>query len=495
MTVPLDSAAQLSQLLTSGEATAVEVAQEALRRIEASEPAINAFNHVAGEAVIRQAEELDKRRSAGQPLGRLAGIPVAVKDVLCTTEMPTTCASRMLRDYMSPYDATVIAKLRAADALLIGKTNMDEFAMGASTENSACGPTYNPWDRTRTPGGSSGGAAAAVAACDVPLSLGSDTGGSIRQPAAFCGITGMKPTYGRVSRYGLVAFASSLDQIGPMSWDAADNALLMSVIAGHDPRDSTSLPAAVDDYSLAVDQADVRGMRIGVIRDQLENPGLDDDARQAVQAAIDVFRDAGAELIDVRFQYSRYWVPTYYIIAPCEASSNLSRYDGAHYGFRSLGTREVVQKFGPLMAMYCHSRDDGFGPEVKRRIMLGTYALSEGYAAKYYTKALSVRRLIRQDYDDAFAKVDILLGPVTPTPAFRLGEKMDDPLQMYLCDLFTVGANLAGLPALAVPAGKTADALPVGIQLQAAPLHEPALYRAAGAFQQATEHHTRRPPQ
>lgn len=493
MTIPLDSAARLQQMLQSREVSAAEVAQATLDRTATTEPTVSAFTHLATESLLAQAADIDRRRVAGESLGPLAGIPIAIKDVLCTADMPTTCSSKMLKDFHPPYDATVVAKLRSADALLVGKTNMDEFAMGASTENSAFGVTRNPWDLTRTPGGSSGGAAAVVAAQNVPLSLGSDTGGSIRQPAAFCGVTGLKPTYGRVSRFGLIAFASSLDQVGPLGWDVADTALLLDHIAGFDPRDSTSLDAPVEDYSAAAANPDVKGMRIGVMRGQLDDPGLDPDARAAVAAAIDIYRDAGATLVDVEFAHSKYWVPTYYIIAPCEASSNLSRYDGAHYGHRAEIDEAAAKKDGPLVATYCKSRSEGFGDEVKRRIMLGTYALSEGYSAKYYAKALRVRRLIRGDYDAAFEKVDALLSPVTPSAAFPLGDKMEDPLQMYLCDLFTVGANLAGIPALSLPAGTTESGLPLGVQLQAPPLKESTLFRAGAMFQQATTHHRRRP--
>lgn len=493
MTIPLDSATRLQRLLSRGDVSAVDVARAVLDRAAVTEPNVAAFTCKADDQLLTQAADIDRRRSAGEALGPLAGIPVAVKDVLCTTDMPTTCSSRMLKNFQPPYDATVVAKLRAADAMLVGKTNMDEFAMGASTENSAFGVTRNPWNLDCTPGGSSGGAAAVVAASNVPLSLGSDTGGSIRQPAAFCGVTGLKPTYGRVSRFGLVAFASSLDQVGPLGWDVADNALLLSQIAGFDHRDSTSLDAPVDDYLAAIADADVRGMKIGVIRDQLDSDGLDAPARQAVQQAIEVFTAAGATIVDVQFQQTKYWVPTYYIIAPCEASSNLSRYDGAHYGHRAEITAEEAQQHGPLVATYCKSREVGFGAEVKRRIMLGTYSLSAGYSDRYYSKALRVRRLIRGDYDDAFEQVDLLLGPVTPTAAFPLGDKVDDPLQMYLCDLFTVGANLAGLPAISLPAGHTDAGLPLGVQLQAPPLREAALLQAGTVFQNATDHHRRRP--
>ncbi|WP_372899575.1 Asp-tRNA(Asn)/Glu-tRNA(Gln) amidotransferase subunit GatA, partial [Stieleria sp.] len=438
----LDSALEVLRLQAAGEASAVEIAERALDAIEASQSTHNAYTHVDRDAALAAAQAVDAKRASGQPLGALAGVPIAVKDVLCTSDMPTTCSSEMLRGFRPPYDATVVEKLRAADAVIVGKTNMDEFAMGASTETSAFGITKNPWDTSRTPGGSSGGAAAAVAAGTVPLSLGTDTGGSIRQPAAFCGVTGLKPTYGRVSRYGLVAFASSLDQIGPMAWSAEECALLMNVIAGFEPRDSTSLDQAVPDFTLATESNDLRGMRIGVLRESLQAEGIDESIRTAVAHAIGVFAELGAEIVDVDLPHREYWVPTYYVIAPSEASSNLSRYDGAHYGHRA------GEEAKDLVAMYCRSRAEGFGAEVKRRIMIGTYALSEGYADEYYNKALKVRRLIRGDYDAAFSQVDLLLGPVTPTPAFPLGDKIDDPIQMYLCDLFTVGANLAGVPAI-----------------------------------------------
>ena len=485
----LDSALEVLRLQAAGEASAVEIAQRALDAVEASQSTHNAYTHVDREAAVAAAKSVDAKRASGKPLGALAGVPIAVKDVLCTSDMPTTCSSEMLRGFRPPYDATVVEKLRAADAVIVGKTNMDEFAMGASTETSAFGITKNPWDTSRTPGGSSGGAAAAVAAGTVPLSLGTDTGGSIRQPAAFCGVTGLKPTYGRVSRYGLVAFASSLDQIGPMAWSADECALLMNVIAGFEPRDSTSLDQAVPDFTLATESNDLRGVRIGVLRESLQAEGIDESIRTAVAHAIGVFAELGAEIVDVDLPHREYWVPTYYVIAPSEASSNLSRYDGAHYGHRA------GEEAKDLVSMYCRSRAEGFGAEVKRRIMIGTYALSEGYADEYYNKALKVRRLIRGDFDAAFSQVDLLLGPVTPTPAFPLGDKIDDPIQMYLCDLFTVGANLAGVPAISLPGGFDPAGLPIGIQLQAPTLQESRLLFAASAFQSATDYHTQRPNQ
>jgi aspartyl-tRNA(Asn)/glutamyl-tRNA(Gln) amidotransferase subunit A len=488
----LDSVADILRRQADGESSAADIAEQAIRRIEATEPVINAFTHVDRDAAMAAAEVVDAKRKAGQPLGPLAGVPIAVKDVLCTTDMPTTCSSNMLRNFRPPYDATVIEKLRRADAVIVGKTNMDEFAMGASTETSAFGVTRNPWDNDRTPGGSSGGSAACVAARTVPLSIGSDTGGSIRQPASFCGVTGLKPTYGRVSRYGLVAFASSLDQVGPFAWSAAEVALLMETIAGYEPRDSTSLDCSVPSYTAATESNDLRGLRVGVLRSSLDAEGVEESVRTAVLTSIEVFRELGAEIMDVGLPHSEYWVPTYYVIAPCEASSNLSRYDGAHYGHRT-DNIDRQGDLGPLVSTYCRSRDEGFGAEVKRRIMVGTYALSAGYVGRYYNQALKVRSLIRGDYDAAFSQVDLLLGPVSPTTAFQLGEKIDDPIQMYLCDLFTVGANLAGVPAISLPAGTDRQGLPIGIQLQAPALEESRLLFAGAAFQSVTEHHKRRP--
>jgi aspartyl-tRNA(Asn)/glutamyl-tRNA(Gln) amidotransferase subunit A len=493
-----DSASELLRLQASGEASAVEIVTQALDEIERSRDELGAYTHVDRDLALASAAEVDSKRKAGQKLGPLAGVPVAVKDVLCTKDMPTTCSSRMLRDFRPPYDATVIEKLRDADAVIVGKTNMDEFAMGASTETSAMGVTRNPWDLQRTPGGSSGGSAACVAGGTVPISLGSDTGGSIRQPAAFCGLTGLKPTYGRVSRFGLVAFASSLDQVGPLAWSATDAALVMETIAGFDPRDSTSLDVDVPQYTRVLQSSDLRGLRIGVLRESLESEGVSESIRNSVIDSIEVFRNCGAEIIDVDLPHREYWVPTYYVIAPSEASSNLSRYEGAHYGHRSTDLERPCsvlgrENMGPLVTAYCRSRDEGFGAEVKRRIMIGSYALSEGYADQYYNQALKVRRLIKTDYDAAFSQADLLLGPVTPTTAFRLGEKIDDPIQMFLCDLFTVGANLSGVPALSLPAGQDNAGLPIGVQLQAPALEESRLLFAGAAFQAVTDYHQRRP--
>jgi aspartyl-tRNA(Asn)/glutamyl-tRNA(Gln) amidotransferase subunit A len=489
----LDSTSTILELLRSGDATAREVTETALRAIGAIQPSINAYTHVASSSALQAADAIDADRKAGRPLPPLAGLPVAIKDVLCTSDMPTTCSSNMLRNFTPPYDATVVTKLKQAGAIVIGKTNMDEFAMGASTETSAMGVTRNPWDEDCTPGGSSGGAAAAVAAGTVPLSIGTDTGGSIRQPAAFCGITGLKPTYGRCSRYGLIAFASSLDQAGPMGWSVEDVAIGLQAMAGYDPADSTSVEHEVPDYQAGMAASNMKGMRIGVLRDSIDQDGVADSMRLAVAEAERVFKDLGAEIVEISLQHSPYWVPTYYVIAPCEASSNLSRFDGAHYGYRHDTSNDSAGKAEPLEAMYRASRAAGFGSEVKRRIMVGTYALSEGYYDAYYNQALKVRRLISGDYDTAFEQVDLLLGPVTPSPAFRLGENIDDPIAMYLCDLFTVGANLAGVPAISLPAGLDTEGLPVGIQLQAAVMREDRLLAAGAAFQSATEHHRLRP--
>lgn len=493
----LDSTATILDALRSGDIRAQDLVSQSLDAIDATQSTIHAYTHVARESALRSAELIDADRRAGKTLPALAGLPVAMKDVLCTADMPTTCSSEMLRGFIPPYDATVVANLKAAGAIVVGKTNMDEFAMGASTETSAMGVTRNPWDTRRTPGGSSGGAAAAVAVGTVPLSIGTDTGGSIRQPAAFCGITGLKPTYGRCSRYGLIAFASSLDQAGPMGWSVQDVAIALQAMAGYDAADSTSIDQPVPDYHAAAKLTDMRGTKIGVLRDSTAQDGVADSVRRAVADAEKCYRDLGAEIIDISLPHAPYWVPTYYVIAPCEASSNLSRFDGAHYGHRAVRDPNAVDAgdgvMGPLETMYRTSRAGGFGSEVKRRIIIGTYALSAGYYDEYYNQALKVRRLIRQDYDSAFEKVDVMLGPVTPSPAFNLGENKDDPIAMYLCDLFTVGANLAGVPAISLPAGLDADGLPMGIQLQAPVMQECRLLSAGAAFQSVTDYHRLRP--
>ncbi|MFN5531471.1 MAG: Asp-tRNA(Asn)/Glu-tRNA(Gln) amidotransferase subunit GatA [Planctomycetaceae bacterium] len=479
------SFSELTRQLASGELTAVELARQSLDQITRCDGDVKAFLHVDREGTLAQAAEVDRRRAAGTPLGPLAGIPIAIKDVICVAGQTTTCASQMLRNFVPPYDAHVISKLRAADAVLVGKVNMDEFAMGSSTENSSYQKTANPWDLQRTPGGSSGGSAAAVAARMTPLALGSDTGGSIRQPAGLCGIVGLKPTYGRVSRYGLVAYASSLDQIGPMATDVAGTAALLEAIAGHDPRDSTSVPCDVPRYTTTLEQP-LAGLKIGIAREHF-GAGLDPEVEQGVRSAIDVYRSLGATVHEISLPHQKYAVAVYYIVAPSEASSNLARYDGVHYGHRA-------SQFDGLVDMYSSSRGEGFGAEVKRRIMLGTYALSAGYYDAYYLKALKVRRLIRGDFDAAFQQVDLIATPVNPTPAFKLGELVNDPLAMYLSDIYTISANLAGIPGISIPAGFHSLGLPLGLQLLAPPFEEERLLRAARMHERATDWHTRLPP-
>lgn len=498
-----ETATSLLRQLDKGDLSSVEVTSAFLDQIDAHDDSVGAFLSSNREQALERAAEIDQRRADGKPLGRLAGLPVAMKDVLCTDGEVTTCGSKMLEHFVPPYDATVVQKLRQADAVLIGKTNMDEFAMGSSCENSALQDTRNPWDLERVPGGSSGGAAACVAAAMAPLSVGTDTGGSIRQPAGFCGVVGLKPTYGRVSRYGLVAFASSLDQVGPLAATAEDTALLLDAIAGHDPRDTTSAPLEVQEL-VPLARRPLKGVRLGVVQEHF-GAGLDDDVAAAVREAIKVFEELGAEIVDVELPHGKYGIATYYIIAPSEASSNLARYDGAHYGYRTnekemLAELESEQKTSdtnsldtPLVRMYRRTRAEGFGPEVKRRIMLGTYALSAGYYDAYYLKALKVRGLIRRDYENAFREVDCIIGPVTPSVAFKAGERTNDPLAMYLGDLYTVSANLAGLPGISVPCGFSNAGLPIGFQLQGQAFDEKTLLQLAAAYQTETDWHTKRP--
>jgi aspartyl-tRNA(Asn)/glutamyl-tRNA(Gln) amidotransferase subunit A len=462
------------------------VCQAALARIAAANPALNAFRTVAAEQALTQAAALDGRRADWERMP-LVGVPIALKDNLCTRGLTTTAGSRILEHYVPPYNATVVDRLIAAGAVIVGKTNCDEFAMGSSTENSAFGPTRNPWATDRTPGGSSGGSAAAVAARMVPLALGSDTGGSIRQPAALCGVVGLKPTYGRVSRYGLLAFASSLDQIGPFATSVSDAALCLQAIAGADARDATCATAATDDYAGAL-TGRVEGMRIGVPRALVsEDAGVHADVRIAFERAVETLEQQGAEIVDVALPHSAHAIPVYYLIATAEASSNLARYDGVRYGFRAPDAATLGE-------MYDRTRDRGFGPEVKRRILLGTYVLSAGYYDAYYLKAQQVRTLIRRDYEQALAAVDLVAMPTSPTPAFALGERMDDPLQMYLADVFTVAANLAGLPSISVPCGFTTSRLPCSLQLTGRALDESTVLRAADAFERATTFAGERPP-
>ena len=464
--------------------TSVELTKQAIARIEALEPKILAFNSTYAERALAQAKGVDE----GKRGGPLAGVPIAIKDNLCTRYGTTTCSSKMLENFRAPYDATVVNKLEAAGAVIVGKTNLDEFAMGSSTENSAFRTTRNPWDTSRVPGGSSGGSAAALAAGMCCASLGSDTGGSIRQPAALCGLVGLKPTYGRVSRYGLVAFASSLDQIGPFGWTVADAALLLNVISGHDPKDSTSVPTDVPDY-LAKLEEPIKGLRIGIAKEFELTAGMDPEVKSAVDAAIARYKAMGATIVDVSLPHTEYGIAAYYVIAPCEASSNLARYDGVHFGHR---TKEPVEN---IVDLFSKSRAEGFGEEVQRRIMIGTYALSSGYYDAYYVRALQAKTLIKQDFDQAFGKCDVILCPTTPTAAFKAGEKTGDPLQMYLCDVFTVTCNIAGIAGISIPCGftKGEKPLPIGLQLLGPTFGEEKLLRIARMYEGATEWSKRRP--
>jgi aspartyl-tRNA(Asn)/glutamyl-tRNA(Gln) amidotransferase subunit A len=474
-------------LFRRGDRTAVEICAEALDRIAAHNPALGAFNTITREEALSKAADIDRDRA--QFVDRpLAGIPVALKDNLCTRGVRTTASSRMLESFVPPFDATAVARLEAAGAVIVGKTNCDEFAMGSSTENSAFGPARNPWAPDRIPGGSSGGSAVSVAAGMTPLALGSDTGGSIRQPAALCGIVGLKPTYGRVSRYGLLAFASSLDQIGPLTRTVADAAIALSVIAGADSADATSAPEPVPDYTAAL-TGDVRGARVGVPR-RLMDGGVDPDVARAMTAALDTLAGRGATLVDVDLPHAGAAIPVYYLVATAEASSNLARYDGVRYGYRA----PLDGGHDDLRTMYTRTREKGFGAEVKRRIMLGTYVLSAGYYDAYYLKAQQVRTLIRRDYDRAFEQVDVVAMPTSPTPAFPIGERVADPLQMYLADVFTVSANLAGLPAISVPCGFTPSGLPIGLQLTGRLFDEGAVLRIGDAYERDTGWWNQSPP-
>ncbi|MFP3981314.1 MAG: Asp-tRNA(Asn)/Glu-tRNA(Gln) amidotransferase subunit GatA [Desulfobacterales bacterium] len=462
-------------LLEKREISATELTDAVFERIRKVEPRIDAYITVTEQSARRQAEAADEAIQAGNA-GPLAGIPVAVKDLICTKGIATTCASKMLEKFVPPYDAAVMEKLNNSGAVMVGKLNMDEFAMGSSTENSGFKITRNPWDLSRIPGGSSGGSAAAVAADMCLGALGSDTGGSIRQPASHCGVVGLKPTYGRVSRYGLVAFASSLDQIGPITRDVTDAAVLLSAIAGHDPRDSTSVDRPVPDYRAAL-TTDIRDLTFGIPAEYRDAEGMDPQVSSAVEAAVRTLTDAGAKCVDISLPHTEHAVAAYYLIAPAEASSNLARYDGVKYGYRN-------PEAGGLKQMYNRTRSEGFGAEVKRRILLGTYALSAGYYDAYYKKASQIRTLIQRDFAAAFTRCDIILAPTAPTPAFQIGEKVDDPLQMYLSDIFTLSANLAGIPGLSVPCGFARGDLPVGLQMMANHFAEADLLKAAYAFEQ-----------
>ncbi len=467
--------------MRAGDFSAVELTQAHLDRIAAHDGALHAFLTVTAERALEQAHQADERRARGEEAA-LLGVPLAIKDVLSTAGVPTTCGSRILEGYVPPFTATAVARLEAAGMVMLGKCNTDEFAMGSSTENSAFGPTRNPWNRAHVPGGSSGGSAAAVAAQMALAALGTDTGGSVRLPAAYCGVVGLKPSYGRVSRYGLVSYASSLDQIGVLAKDVQDAALVLQAMAGHDPRDSTSLPDAVPAYWAAL-SGDASGLRIGLPQEYFIE-GVQPDVEQAVRRAVEVLERLGATVMPISLPHTSMALPVYYLVAPAEASANLARYDGVRYGFTA-GADSILEN-------YRQTRGQGFGPEVKRRIMVGAYALSAGYYDAYYLKAQQVRTLIKQDFEHAFAQVDLIACPVAPTTAFRLGERTGDPLEMYLSDIFTITANLAGICGISVPCGFDRSELPIGLQLLGPHLGEPLLLRAAYAYEQATDWHTRR---
>jgi len=461
-----------------------ELVEDYFTRIESLEGKVQAYRTLTQEAAFAQAAAADERIAKGTA-GPLAGIPLALKDNLCTRGVETTCASKILEGFIPPYDATVVSKLKTAGAVFLGKANLDEFAMGSSTEHSAYGSTRNPWDLSRIPGGSSGGSAAAVSASEAVAALGSDTGGSIRQPAAFCGVVGLKPTYGLISRYGLVAFASSLDQIGPLTQDVRDAAILLNAIAGHDPLDSTSVEMPLPDMTAQLGRP-IQGLKMGIPNEYFIE-GVDPEVGAAIEKAIESYRALGAQIKTISLPHSDYAVAAYYILATAEASSNLARYDGVRFGHRAKDPKDLLE-------MYSESRREGFGPEVKRRIMIGTHVLSSGYYDAYYKKGQQARTLINGDFEAAFKTVDVILAPTTPTPAFRSGEKTGDPLQMYLSDIFTISANLAGLPAISLPCGFSAEGLPIGLQLMGRPFDEAGLLKAAFAFEQAHDFHLRRPP-
>lgn len=487
------TAHQLHNLLVSGKVSAREVVEDIYQKIQKVEEKTNCFITLTPDLALRQAEEVDRKIARGEEIPPLAGIPLAIKDVISTEGIRTTCGSRILANYMPPYQATVVERLKNTGILFIGKTNMDEFAMGSSTENSAFGPVRNPWDLERVPGGSSGGSAAAVAAGETVLALGTDTGGSIRQPASFCGIVGLKPTYGRVSRYGLVAFASSLDQIGPLTGDVTDCALLLEAISGHDARDSTSVDMEVPQYRRALVN-DVKGMRIGIPREYF-GEGMDGEVEESIWRGIRLLEKLGAEVEEVSLPHTEYAVATYYIIAPGEASSNLARYDGVQYGYRTLNLQLQTpdSETNPIINMFERTRDEGFGEEVKRRIMLGTYTLSAGYYEAYYLKAQKVRTLIKKDFEEVFKEHQVIITPTSPTPAFKIGEKIDDPLKMYLSDIYTISVNLAGLPAISIPCGFTRKGLPIGLQIIGKPFDEETILRVAYTFEQNTPYHLQEP--
>ena len=474
---------ELKEKLKRREISARELTLEFIKRIERVEKDIHSFITLTKDDALKQAEDIDNKINAGKDLP-LLGIPLAIKDLICIRGVRTTCGSKILSNYIPPYDATVIKKMRESGAIFLGKLNMDEFAMGSSTETSHFGVTRNPWNLDVIPGGSSGGSAASVSADECAGSLGSDTGGSIRQPASMCGITGLKPTYGRVSRFGLVAFASSLDQIGPMTKDVTDTTILMNVISGRDPLDSTSADVPVPDFTKSL-LNNVKGLKIGIPKEYFVE-GMDGDVEKSVRDAVELFKKLGAEIKEVSLPHTDYAVSAYYVIAPAEASSNLARYDGVKYGYRTDNSKN-------LLSMYKKTREEGFGAEVKRRIMLGTYTLSSGYYDAYYLKAQKVRTLIKKDFDDAFKNCDILITPTAPTPAFKIGEKFDNPIQMYLSDIFTISVNLAGVPAISIPCGFSKNGLPIGLQIIGRHFDEETVIRAAYTFEQNTNYHQKKP--
>ena len=478
------TAHELHEALKKKKVSSRELVEAFFARIESVEKNVHAYNTLTKKEALAQADRADRTIAAGENFGPLTGVPIALKDNLCTDGIRTTCSSKILENFVPPYDAAVVSRLKGAGAVFLGKTNMDEFAMGSSTENSAFEKTKNPWDLSRIPGGSSGGSAAAVAADEAVAALGSDTGGSIRQPAACCGVVGLKPTYGRVSRYGLIAFASSLDQIGPLTHDVTDAALMMNAIGGHDPLDSTSADLPMPDLTRAL-AGKMEGIRLGVPKEYFVE-GMNPEVAAAVSQAVDAYQKLGAQIKEISLPHTEYAVATYYILATAEASSNLARFDGVRFGYRTPSANDLAE-------MYAKSRSEGFGPEVKRRIMLGTYALSSGYYDAYYKKGQQVRTLIKNDFDEAFKEVDAIITPTAPTPAFRAGEKTGDPLQMYLSDIFTISVNLAGIPALSLPCGFTKEGLPIGLQILGRAFDEEGILRIAFAYEQLNDFHRRRP--
>ncbi len=485
MDLPFLTMREASDLIKKGEVSSVELTQSVLSRIEKIDGRLNSYITILGDESLRSAEEVDKELASGSYRGPLHGIPISIKDIFVVTGVRTTCGSKILESFVPPYDSTVTRKLKDAGAIILGKSNMDEFAMGSSTETSYFGPTMNPWDLERVPGGSSGGSASAVAASLCYASVGTDTGGSIRQPAALCGVVGMKPTYGRVSRFGMIAFASSLDQGGPITKSVEDAAIMLRLISGSDRKDSTSVDISVPDYAKCL-KDEIRGIRIGVPKEYFVE-GIDTDVDRAVRDAIALVEDLGGDVQEISLPHTEYAVSAYYIIAPSEASSNLARYDGVRYGFRTPTAKNVID-------MYRETRAAGFGDEVKRRIMIGTYGLSAGYYDAYYLKAQRVRTLVKRDFEEAFKSVDVIVTPTTPEPAFRIGEKSDDPLKMYLSDIFTIPCNLAGLPGISIPCGFKSGGLPIGLQILGRPFDEETILRVAYAYEQHTNWRERKPP-